>query len=134
MSKIAGEYYFDYPSGHVPENPPYTTWSGLLAVPPDSPFAARLQNKCGGEVMTEPLIRKKRNADGTLFKEKLRDDNGYVRKNARGDDMEEEVELVIGDKGWIKGYWTSPENWPDMAAGREDGVPFSPKTHDRTRK
>jgi hypothetical protein len=134
MSKIQGEYYFEYPSGHVPQDPPFTTWSGLLAVPPDSPHAARLQNKCGGTVMTETLTRKKRNPDGTLYKKKLRDDDGYFRKNAKGEDIEEEVELAIGDKGWIMGFWTSPENWPEMSAGREDPTPFSPKTHDRTRK
>ena len=126
MSKIPGEYYFEYPSGHVPQDPPFTTWSGLLAVPPDSPHAARLQNKCGGTVMTETLTRKKRNADGTLYKEKV--------LNAKGVEVAEEVELVIGDKGWIMGFWTSPEDWPEMAAGREDATPFSPKTHDRTRK
>jgi hypothetical protein len=32
-------------------------------------------------------------------------------------------------KAWVKGYWTAPTDWPEMAAGREDPRPFSPKTH-----
>lgn len=32
-------------------------------------------------------------------------------------------------KTWVKGYWTAPTDWPEMAAGREDPRPFSPKTH-----
>jgi hypothetical protein len=125
MSKVQGQYYFEYSSGHIPEAPPFTTWSGLLAVPPDSPYAARLQKKCGGTVMKETLVRKEREQDGKIKKKKLRDEDGYVRKNAKGEDMEEDIELVIGGEGWIKGFWTAPENWPEMAAGREDPTPFS---------
>jgi hypothetical protein len=75
--------------------------------------------------MKEALVRKEREQDGKIKKEKLRDDKGHIRKNAKGEDMEEEIELVIGDAGWIKGFWTAPENWPEMAAGREDPTPFS---------
>jgi hypothetical protein len=32
-------------------------------------------------------------------------------------------------KTWVKGYWTAPTDWPEMAAGREDTRPFSAKTH-----
>jgi hypothetical protein len=108
-SKVDGVYYFEYPSGHIPSTVPYTTWSGLLAVPPDSPYAARLQ-KCGGTVMTEALVKKEREPDGRI-KKKFTEVNGKV--------IETESELVIGGPGWIKGYWTAPQDWPEMAAGRE---------------
>ena len=94
-SKVNGVYYFEYPSGYVPSTVPYTTWSGLLVVPPDSPYAARLQ-KCGGTVMTE----------------------AYVSKGK--DIWDKDVKTVVGGPGWIKGFWTAPEDWPEMAAGRED--------------
>ena len=116
MSKVQGQYYFEYSSGHIPEAPPFTTWSGLLAVPPDSPYAARLQTKCGGAVMKESLVRKEREQDGKIKKIKV--------QKAKGEEMEE-VELVIGGAGWVMGFWTAPENWPEMAAGREDPTPFS---------
>ena len=95
-SKVNGVYYFEYPSGVIPEIPPFTTWSGLLAVPPDSPYAERLKNKCGGTVMTE----------------------AYVSKGK--DIWDKDVKTVVGGPGWIKGFWTAPEDWPEMAAGRED--------------
>ena len=32
----------------LPSQPPYTTWSGLMRCSPNSPFAVRLMEKCGG--------------------------------------------------------------------------------------
>jgi hypothetical protein len=32
----------------IPSQPPYTTWNGLMRCSPNSPFAARLMEKCGG--------------------------------------------------------------------------------------
>ena len=32
-------------------------------------------------------------------------------------------------KSWVKGYWTAPTDWPEMAAGREDPRPFSSKSY-----
>jgi hypothetical protein len=110
-SKVDGVYYFEYPSGHIPSTVPFTTWSGLLAVPPDSPYAERLKTKCGGTVMTNTEIRKEREPDGRIKKKKETDANGK--------DIETELELAIGGPGWIKGFWTAPQNWPEMAAGRE---------------
>lgn len=110
-SKVDSVYYFEYPSGHVPSTVPFTTWSGLLAVPPDSPYAARLQNKCGGTVMTEAMVKKERESDGKIKKKVI---------EVNGKNIETEIDLVIGGPGWIKGFWTAPANWPEMAAGRED--------------
>uniref|UniRef100_A0A6C0E6L5 Uncharacterized protein n=1 Tax=viral metagenome TaxID=1070528 RepID=A0A6C0E6L5_9ZZZZ len=108
-SKVPGVYYFEYPSGIVPAAPPFTTWSGLLITPPDSVYAERLQKKCGGVIMTGPLKRKMREQDGKLIK----------------DSNNQETLLTIGGDGWISGFWTAPENWPEMAAGRESPTPFS---------
>lgn len=36
-----------------PSSPPFTTWSGLMLCPLDSPFAHRLVKKCGGLVILE---------------------------------------------------------------------------------
>ena len=38
---------------------------------------------------------------------------------------------IIMPSGRIEGYWTAPEDWTEMAAGRESPRPFSPKTHTR---
>ena len=58
--KIPGIYYCEFPdkkdenniilhgTATIAEYPAYTTWSGLLQVPPDSPYAKRLVDKCGG--------------------------------------------------------------------------------------
>ena len=108
-SKVPGVYYFEYPSGIVPASPPFTTWSGLLITPPDSVYAERLQKKCGGVIMTEPLKRKMREQDGKLIK----------------DSNNQDTLLTIGGDGWVSGFWTAPENWPEMAAGRESPTPFS---------
>ncbi len=37
----------------IPSQPAYTSWSGLLRCPPNSPFAARLMEKCGGVAIGE---------------------------------------------------------------------------------
>lgn len=96
-SKIPGIYYFEYVDKDsskttvVPSIPPFTTWSGYLECPADSPYAKRLLNKCGGVA----------------------------------------YEVKTGDKkgDWVKGFWTAPVDWPEMAAGRESDTPFSPTTY-----
>jgi hypothetical protein len=37
----------------IPSRPAYTSWSGLLRCSPNSPFAARLMEKCGGVAIGE---------------------------------------------------------------------------------
>jgi hypothetical protein len=37
----------------IPSQPAYTSWSGLLRCSPNSPFAARLMEKCGGVAIGE---------------------------------------------------------------------------------
>ncbi len=37
----------------IPSQPAYTSWSGLLRCPPNSPYAARLMEKCGGVAIGE---------------------------------------------------------------------------------
>jgi hypothetical protein len=36
-----------------PSSPPWTTWSGLMLCAPDSPYAKRLTQKCGGLAVAE---------------------------------------------------------------------------------
>ena len=36
-----------------PSSPPWTTWSGLMLCKPDSPYAKRLGEECGGILVTE---------------------------------------------------------------------------------
>ena len=36
-----------------PSSPPWTTWSGLMLCAPDSPYAKRLGEECGGILITE---------------------------------------------------------------------------------
>lgn len=92
-SKIPGIYYFEYVADKdtakktIPSIPPYTTWSGYLECPADSPYAKRLLQKCGG------------------------------------------VSYKVKAQDWVKGFWTAPVDWPEMAAGRESDTPFSPTTY-----
>lgn len=105
--KIPGVYYFEYPGGAVPIAPPWTTWSGLVTMPPTSPYAARLLQKCGGIVMTKPF------------------------KKTGKDIWKEDHTFTYGKPGWIMGFWTAPDDWTEMAAGRESPEPFNPKIHTR---
>ena len=54
----------------------------------------------------------------------LEGEHGERLKKKCGGEVYEE-----GGKKWVKGYWTAPTDWPEMAAGREDNRPFSAKTH-----
>lgn len=109
MSKVPGTYYFEYSTGFIPSAPPFTTWSGLLIVEPDSDYAERLLKKCGGTVMKEPRVNKLKELDG----KNVKDENGN------------EILQSFGSEGWISGFWTAPEDWTEMAAGREDMKPYS---------
>ena len=104
-SKIPGIYYYQYVDKDtakttvVPSSPPFTTWSGYMECPADSPHAERLQKKCGG-----------------------------VSYKAKVEVKGEEKPQVI-EQDWVKGFWTAPVDWPEMAAGRESSTPFSPTTY-----
>jgi hypothetical protein len=91
-------------SNTIPSIPPYTTWKGFMVVPPDSPYAARLLNKCNGEVMTESVERNLYNSVGD------------VQRGVDGKPMRHRV----GGKNWIAGNWIAPDNWVEWVAGREN--------------
>jgi len=106
-SKIPGIYYAQYVNKDtgkttvVPSSPPFTTWSGYMECRADSPHAQRLMKKCGG----------------VTYKVK-------VEEKAEG-----EEKPTIKEEPWVKGFWTAPVDWPEMAAGRESATPFSPTTY-----
>jgi hypothetical protein len=85
-----------------PSSPPFTTWSGLMLCAPDSAFAPRLLNKCGGIMIME---------DGK-----------------EASDEEKEAKKAPA----ILGFWTAPEHWPSMLLakdGIEDPLPCSSKDY-----
>ena len=85
-----------------PSSPPFTTWSGLMLCSPDSAFAPRLLNKCGGIMIME---------DGK-----------------EASDEEKEAKKAPA----ILGFWTAPEHWPSMLLakdGIEDPLPCSSKDY-----
>ena len=106
-SKIPGIYYYQYVNKDtakttvVPSSPPFTTWSGYMECSADSPHAERLLKKCGG----------------VNYKAKI---------EAK---VEGEEKPQIAEQDWVKGFWTAPVDWPEMAAGRESSTPFSPTTY-----
>jgi hypothetical protein len=90
--KVKGVTYITTENCYIPSAPPYTTWSGLMITKPDSPFAERLKNKCGGIAINKA--------------EEVYEGDWRSAEN-------------------IAGYWTAPEDWPEMSAGREDPTPCS---------
>ena len=124
-SKIPGIYYFQYVEDKdskkitVPSAPPFTTWSGYLECPADSPYAKRLVEKCGG-VPYKAKLKTEQEIDS-----ELKPDADPKAKPA----PKIKVVLKSWEEDWVKGFWTAPVDWPEMAAGRESDTPFSPTTY-----
>jgi len=112
--KVKGVSYMITENEYIPSAPPYTSWSGLMITTPESPFAERLMNKCGGIATDWAAVQ--------------RDSLAELAKLAKGvrPTIDAAEEVYEGD--WrtaqnIAGYWTAPEDWPEMSAGREDPTP-----------
>lgn len=123
-SKIPGVYYFEYVSEKdakktVPSIPPFTTWSGYLECPADSPYAKRLVDKCGGIPYKANLKIEQE------LEPELKPDADPKAKPAP------KIKVVVKtwEEDWVKGFWTAPVDWTEMAAGRESATPFSPTTY-----
>jgi len=123
-SKIPGVYYFEYVSEKdakktVPSIPPFTTWSGYLECPADSPYAKRLVDKCGGIPYKANLKIEQE------LEPELKPDADPKAKPAP------KIKVVVKtwEENWVKGFWTAPVDWTEMAAGRESDTPFSPTTY-----
>lgn len=121
QSKIPGIYYFQYVEDKdtkkitVPSIPPFTTWSGYLECPADSPYAKRLVDKCGG----------------VPYKAKLKIEKDLETEPAAEGKPAPKVKVVVKtwEEDWVKGFWTAPVDWIEMAAGRESDTPFSATTY-----
>lgn len=113
LSKVKGMTYiecvFDGKYGDKitawppPSSPPFTTWSGLMLCDPDSSFAPRLLQKCGGVYIME---------DGKEVE-------------ATEEKKEEKAAAILG-------FWTAPNDWREMLTakdGIEDPLPCSSKDY-----
>lgn len=124
-SKIPGVYYFEYVDKDsskttvVPSAPPFTTWSGYLECPANSPYAKRLVDKCGGIPYKANLKIEQE------LEPELKPDADPKAKPAP------KIKVVVKtwEEDWVKGFWTAPVDWTEMAAGRESDTPFSPTTY-----
>lgn len=136
ISKVKGVYYHEYQyedpkfkgrmidrlGDCIPSQPAYTTWSGLMRCRPNSMFAGRLMEKCGGLPIGE---------DEKEFTEA--DANAMKEAEARVQDESENTDVGAKnkEKPWwtyahnVIGYWTAPEDWLEMIAGRESPTPYS---------
>ena len=74
----------------TPSRPPWTTWSGILEAPRDSPVGKRIlatdPNAIDGETASEDQLKK----------------------------MHDRPEAA--KKKWVRGVWMAPENWKEIEA------------------
>ena len=122
-----------------PSSPPFTTWSGLMLCEADSPHAQRLVQKCGG------LLIKK---DGTEAEEgattaavafwKARNALEAQRVAEKPDEklltaatasLEKAHAELKKTGAVVLGFWTAPDDWLQMLAGKEDATPCSTKDY-----
>jgi flagellar biosynthesis GTPase FlhF len=97
----------------IPSQPAYTTWSGLLRCSPNSPFAVRLMEKCGGVAIGEndaeftEADAKKKAAEKKAAEEKAAEEKPAEEKPAEKKQMKSEAEKVAEKKKqelvlWLK--------------------------------
>lgn len=131
----------------IPSQPAYTTWSGLLRCSPNSPFAVRLMEKCGGVAIGEDE-KEFTEADAANVAKKAAEEaakKGAAEKPAEKPAKEEKVmseaekaaqkkkeaEAKKEKARWwrsataVIGYWTAPEDWREMLEGNEPPTPCS---------
>lgn len=142
----------------IPSQPAYTSWSGLLRCSPNSPFAARLMEKCGGVAIGEDekelteADAKKKAAKKAAEEEKPAEEKKEVKSEA--EKKKEEFALWLksinpeadkkklaeakkeGGRWWrsataVIGYWTAPEDWREMLEGNEPPTPCSDKEYSK---
>jgi flagellar biosynthesis GTPase FlhF len=81
----------------IPSQPAYTSWSGLLRCSPNSPFAARLMEKCGGVAIGEndaeftEADAKKKAAEKKAAEEKAAEEKPAEEKPAEEKPAEEKA-------------------------------------------
>ena len=133
----------------IPSQPAYTTWSGLLRCSPNSPFAARLMEKCGGVAIGEndaeftEADAKKKAAEEKAAEEKVKSEQEMAAEKKKQDlalwlkslnpeaDKKKEAEAKKEATRWwrsataVIGYWTAPEDWREMLDGNEAPTPCS---------
>ena len=115
-----------------PSAPPFTTWSGLMLCEADSPHTERLIQKCGGLLIKKDGAAAGENAQTAVIDfwkaqaaqrsaEKV-DENLVAAAAAARAELKNTGAVVLG-------YWTAPEDWVEMVAGKEDPTPCSTKDY-----
>jgi hypothetical protein len=105
----------------IPSQPAYTSWSGLLRCSPNSPFAARLMEKCGGVAIreddaefTEADAKKKaaeeKAAEEKAAEEKPAEEKPAEEKPAEEKQMKSEAEKAAEKKKQEFALWLKSIN------------------------
>ena len=118
----------------IPSQPAYTSWSGLMRCSPNSRYAARLMEKCGGVAI---------GVDESEFTEadaKKADAKKAAEEKAAEEKVMSEAEKLEAKKEkarwWrsahkVIGYWTAPEDWREMLEGNESPALCSTKDYSK---
>lgn len=135
----------------LPSQPAYTTWSGLLRCSPNSPFAVRLMEKCGGVAIGEDE-KEFTEADAANAAKKAAEEAAKKATEEKPEEKPAKEEKVMSEaekaaqkkkeaeakkekaRWWrsataVIGYWTAPEDWREMLEGNEPPTPCSTKDY-----
>jgi hypothetical protein len=118
-----------------PSEPPFTTWSGLMLCEADSPHAQRLVQKCGGLLIKKDGAEAEEGATtaAVAFWE-ARNALEAQRVAEKPDEnlagAAEKAHAELKKRGAVVlGFWTAPDDWLQMLAGKEDATPCSTKDY-----
>ena len=132
-----------------PSEPPFTSWSGLMLCEADSPHAQRLIQKCGGVLITQDGVEAEEDATTAAMafwkaQNVLGDATASLEAERFAEKVDEKLAMAVStaQEAWHKahaelkksgavaiGFWTAPEDWIQMLAGKEDSTPCSTKDY-----
>jgi hypothetical protein len=132
-----------------PSSPPFTTWSGLMLCEADSPHAQRLVQKCGGLLIKKDGTEAEQGATTAAAafweaQKTLDDATASLEAERFAEKVDEKLATAVStaQEAWHKahadlkktgavvlGFWTAPEDWLQMLAGKEDATPCSTKDY-----
>jgi len=106
-----------------PSHPPWTTWSGLMECAPDSPYAKRLIQKCGGVPIAANGTESEEGAAALAGFWKAQRELVAARAEKKGAVADAEgalktarTQLAAKGVAAVVGFWRAPEDWQEMLA------------------